>query len=885
MGDKPCMGAACPEEEPEQADLLQHSTQDAWRRMRRGGGGGNSYDSYNSYGHTTAKSHHDYHSYHSYGHTTHTTTKSHDNYHGYHSYHSYSSYSYGPPPKKKLPNVLVIIIDDMGWNQVSYRANATGNDEVQTPHIDALASEGIILDRFYATPWCAPSRGALQTGRLDALNPHVSNNVWNWDPNASYIDQNGDPQTMPFVGGVQPGTLTIGERMKELGYDSHLNGKWGIGGGAFLNTPMGMGYSSFMGWFGDSMESCDGTEPGFAVGGAGPLLDNLPGFWRQDSTESFNSSWCPLLRASDKLNEEEKFVGCKSFKQENYDIADEMIRRRSREIIAEHDYKKGDQPLFLVHALQLMHLPMEYPRRFAPRVRNYSQPQNEDLRAATYGALRYVDWVVGDLLDALKEQDQYDNTIVFLTSDNGGAIYSGTANNNYPLRGGKFNNFEGGQRVNALFGGGWVMRELKENKLRPFTSKTVMSIADLPETLLEMVTGRPYPDGGMGNTPGPLTGIPLWNTILEKKQVPRDITYSPVMQLEVRERLDRLFKIWFLDRSTIISDGNWTPDFPNNSQFIPDFGYLYVRPCGAAYCYFNLKRDPSEQDNLFLGPIEEEAMRRNVTGNWDNNVINSSRIQSLALRVGFPEQVSIWTHYGASGPFLNKDAEPIIPPFAQCWCNWIDDGVPPEGVTHVIFNLYLGARCVDELGARGVRGALPCKLPLKLTQAPIPYSFQEDMLDVVGFETQFFNKINAAQWDSGPVFAPLPLLTLEWNLPVIEGLRNMNKREGFSNWANIEKYPFNLEIHDHCPNFDIFTAPTPFTQVTDWILSAGIFNNPTAGAGNRSDGPVTGCFAIDPFQAVCPTLDNNPPTVDGFNLPRYTIPECQRYCVLLPAEP
>ena len=47
----------------------------------------------------------------------------------------------------------------------------------------------------------------------------------------------GEPFTTPYVGGIQPGTITLGEKFSELGYVTHLNGKWGIGGGAFANTP------------------------------------------------------------------------------------------------------------------------------------------------------------------------------------------------------------------------------------------------------------------------------------------------------------------------------------------------------------------------------------------------------------------------------------------------------------------------------------------------------------------------------------------------------------------------------------------------------------------------------------------------------------------------
>ena len=537
---------------------------------------------------------------------------------------------------------------------------------------------------------------------------------------------------------------------------------------------------------------------------------------------------------------------------------------------------------------------MQYPEHFAPPTISARKPRNEDLRAATYGALTYVDWVIGDLINAFKEKKQYENTIVLVTSDNGGAIYAGTANNNFPLRGGKFNNFEGGQRVNAFFSGGWVEAALAAKKLSPFTSETVMAINDVPETLLHMVGIK----HGMGHASGPLTGVALWHKILHKQQNERMIAYSKTMQLIVTPQ--DLRKFWFLGKTKVISDGHWSANFPNNTEFIPDFGYFYVRPCGSNYCYFNLSADPSEQTSIGLLPVLVDAMRRECSDAWNNNVANTSRIESIENSSnGYPSQVALWTHYGASGPFLTKNAEPVEV-FAQCWCDWIDDEVPPEKVTHIIFNLYLGARCTDIDGARYVNGALECKGPLRLTQAPIPRSFQEGMWSKIGFRTENFSYIEKAQWDWGPAGDDFPLPFMKWNLPVIQGLQSMNARIGFKNWANIEKYPFNLAIHDHCPEFRIYTAPTPTTQVTDWLLAAGVFDNPTSGVGSgdklltkvlkvlkvleflniTDDGKVRGCILVSPDGKVCPTLDNKPPLIDTSDVKIRNITNCLDECIL-----
>ena len=123
------------------------------------------------------------------------------------------------------------------------------------------------------------------------------------------------------------------------------------------------------------------------------------------------------------------------------------------------------KPLFLFYSTHLTHMPLQIPAEVLALFPDVDNEYRQRMRAMSY----YVDMEVGKVVDKLKETGMWENTMLVLHSDNGGEIMTQfCGSNNFPLRGGKFSNFEGGIRVNAVVGGGWVppaRRGVKEESL------------------------------------------------------------------------------------------------------------------------------------------------------------------------------------------------------------------------------------------------------------------------------------------------------------------------------------------------------------------------------------------------------------------------------------
>ena len=125
-------------------------------------------------------------------------------------------------PGNKQPNMVVIIADDLGWNDVGYH-----NPGIKTPHIDRMASQGIDFNRYYVCSVSSPTRAALLTGR--------------------YPGRFGILSPLGDAPGLPEGTVTIAGLLRQNGYDTGISGKWHLGADP-EGRPKNYGFNSTYGY-------------------------------------------------------------------------------------------------------------------------------------------------------------------------------------------------------------------------------------------------------------------------------------------------------------------------------------------------------------------------------------------------------------------------------------------------------------------------------------------------------------------------------------------------------------------------------------------------------------------------------------------------------------
>lgn len=334
---------------------------------------------------------------------------------------------------RSQPNVILIVADDLGINDISTFGGGVASGRVQTPGIDRIAAEGVNFNTAYAgSATCAPSRAMMLTGRypsrtgfeftptpdgMGRILKTISGTMDSGLPPLIYNRALADSQPSYENQGLPGSEVTLAEILRDQGYYTAHIGKWHLGRSAESN-PNAQGFD-------DSLLMASGLflpEKHPDVVNAKVSFDPIDKFL-----------WAGMSYAA-------SFNGSEWFEPGGYltdywtDEALKVIRSSS------------DQPFFLYMAHWATHTPLQATRSDYEAVGDI-QPH----RLRVYAAMvRALDRSVGRILETLDQEGIADNTIVIFTSDNGGAGYIGLSDINSPYRGWKLTLYEGGVRVPML---------------------------------------------------------------------------------------------------------------------------------------------------------------------------------------------------------------------------------------------------------------------------------------------------------------------------------------------------------------------------------------------------------------------------------------------------
>ncbi|MDO9430189.1 MAG: sulfatase-like hydrolase/transferase [Phenylobacterium sp.] len=333
------------------------------------------------------------------------------------------------PGARRPPNVIVIVADDLGINDLQSTGAGVANGAVPTPNIDSLARDGVSFTNGYAgNATCSPSRAAMMTGRYPTRFGFEFTSVpVAFARNIKRIGGHGPIKpifyedrvaAMPPVEdlGVPASEVTLAETMKSAGYRTLHIGKWHLGEAEGLR-PEDQGFD-------DTLNILAGG--GMFLPANDPNVVNS----KQDFDAIDKFLWANLPFSV-------RFNGSKPFHPRNY-ITDYFGDEAVSAIRA-----NKDRPFFMYLAFNAPHTPLQ-----ALKSDYDALPQIRDHRLRVYAAMiAALDRNVGKVLAELKAQGLEGDTIVIFTSDNGGANYIGLPDINKPYRGFKATFFEGGVRV------------------------------------------------------------------------------------------------------------------------------------------------------------------------------------------------------------------------------------------------------------------------------------------------------------------------------------------------------------------------------------------------------------------------------------------------------
>ena len=327
------------------------------------------------------------------------------------------------------PNIIIILVDDLGFNQISSYGGGMANGQFKTPNIDKLANDGVLCTNGYSSsPVCSPSRASLLTGRfatrfgyeftpttssmMKAISVFskkngIADGIYydNREENIIAIDQMGIPQS----------EKTIPEMLKPEGYHNIHIGKWHLGHGKdFLPRKHG---------FDESLRMDQGSL--FLPENDKNVINAKLDFDPIDKVLWGNLPYAVNFNEGPRMNPDGHLT--------DY-LTDEAVK------VIE---KNKNRPFFLYLAYWAVHSPLQAKKEDYEKL-SFIKNHEERVLASM---VMTVDRGVGKIRDVLKENNMDDTTIIIFTSDNGAPGYIGLPDLNKPYRGWKLTHFEGGVHV------------------------------------------------------------------------------------------------------------------------------------------------------------------------------------------------------------------------------------------------------------------------------------------------------------------------------------------------------------------------------------------------------------------------------------------------------
>jgi arylsulfatase I/J len=450
--------------------------------------------------------------------------------------------------------------------------------------MDALVKDGVELTRHYVYKMCSPSRTAFQSGR----NPiHVS--VVNTK------ETYNNPKDRVSGWSAMPVNMTgLGEVMLKAGYSTHYYGKWDAGMATPLHSPLGRGYQHSLFYFHhqndywtaatqpDEQDAGDTTCPGF------PSDRGPRDLWEDDhpAHEHVNSVNC---------SQKNQGKGCVYEDQLFADRVFDAIRAQNA---------SSSRPFFIFWAPHAVHDPLEVPQAYASRFDFLGPPNGRWERQFYMAIVAYIDEKIGEAVKLLHEQQLWDNTFVIVHADNGGAIYDngGAGGNNWPLKGGKVSNWEGGIRVNAFVSGGLLPQHVRGTR-----NNVLMAGWDWYATLARLAGVSPHDERAAAAELPPLDSYDMWPVLIGANNTSSRtelaigtdgnfIGIGKSMKSHVGGLIQGRYKI--LVQSVIPMSG-WTgPVFPNFTHSNLNYALQDCLATPFLGCLYDLEADPEERHNL-----------------------------------------------------------------------------------------------------------------------------------------------------------------------------------------------------------------------------------------------------------------------------------------------